>query len=215
MGYADSLQAIHEAKVVAILRGDYQGKWLDIAKALLDGGLNIMEITLNSPGAIDAIKEISGQMGGQMRIGAGTVVTADEVDQAFAAGAQFVIAPNTDADVIKRALFHDLLAIPGAYSPTEVMLAHKLGGGMVKLFPSMPIGPAYIKALRGPMPQIPIMCTGGITPENAAEFLKAGANAVGFTGALVTDDVHQFGGMARLRERAERSVAAIQGLQRA
>ncbi len=214
MIYIEMLRMIQRAKIMVILRGDFRGKWTEIADALMDGGLSVMEVTYGCPDAVEGIKAIKDHVGDRMLVGAGTVMTVVEVDQAVAAGAQFIVSPNTDADVIARSVHHDALPVPGAYSPTEIALAHKLGGALIKVFPSMPIGPSYIKNLRGPMPNIPMICTGGITIENALEFLNAGADAVGLTGALVTDDVHQFGGLARLRERAQRASDAIQKLQR-
>jgi 2-dehydro-3-deoxyphosphogluconate aldolase / (4S)-4-hydroxy-2-oxoglutarate aldolase len=153
------------------------------------------------------------RFGGSALIGAGTVLTPAEVDAAVNAGARYIVAPNTNVDVINRSLELGALPIPGAYTPTEIEFAYRSGAGMVKLFPSMPVGPAYLKNIRGPFPHIPIMCTGGIDIEDAPAFLKAGANAVGMSGTLVNADVTKPGGLERLRERASRVIALVNGLE--
>src|SRR5262249_26809755 len=141
---------------------------------------------------------------------AGTVLTTNEVAQAVDAGATYMVAPNVNADVIECCIKNGVLAIPGAYTPTEIEFAHRIGASMVKLFPAMPIGPEYLKAIRGPFPDIPIMVTGGVTLENIPDFVKAGANAIGMGSVLVGADALKPGGLDRVRERAARAARLVE-----
>jgi 2-dehydro-3-deoxyphosphogluconate aldolase/(4S)-4-hydroxy-2-oxoglutarate aldolase len=202
-------QQIEAHKVVAILRGDFVGVWTDIGGILIEAGITDIEVTLTSPGALDAIRELRTKFSDKATIGAGTVLSTAEVDQAIEAGAQFIVAPNVNLEVIQRCTALDVLSIPGAFTATEIEYAYRMGAGMVKVFPSAPVGPSYIKALRGPFAQIPLVCTGGISPDNAAEFLAAGANAVGITTGMVPADMRQSGALDSLRDQARRVVESI------
>ncbi len=205
----DVLDYLERVKVVAIIRGNFGSAWLDMGAALIEGGISAVEVTMNSEGALEAIQALRSRFGSQAAIGAGTVMTAEQVDQVVDAGAQYIVAPNTNPDVIARCLARGVLAIPGAFTATEIEYAYRLGAGIVKVFPAMSVGPSYFHALRGPYPQIPMMATGGIGVGNVKDFLDAGANAVGLSGALVGSDVLQPGGLTRLREKAQRISAAI------
>mgnify|MGYP000156120399 CR=1 FL=1 len=201
------LERIVETRIVAIFRGDYQGRWLEVAQALIDGGIPVMEVTLNSPGAVDGIALLRARLGERIVLGAGTVLTTDEVRRAADAGASFVVAPDTDESVIEACKSLGLPVIPGAYTPTEIKRAYALGADMVKLFPAQT--PDYIKAIRGPLNHIPLMATGGVELGNAAEFFKAGVKAIGLGSSLTkptftADDI---------RARAAQFVAAAHGRQ--
>src|SRR5258708_21007200 len=185
MQLTETIDQLKEAKIVAILRGNYVGRWQDYAEALLDGGIRAMEITLNSPGAVEGIRTLSAKVSDRALIGAGTVLTADVARRAIDAGAQFIVAPDTMPEVIAVCQERGIPAIPGAYTPTEIRRAWELGASLVKLFPSLT--PAYIKAIRGPFNDIPLMITGGVNLDNAVEFLHAGAEVVG-VGANMTAD---------------------------
>lgn len=200
-------ERILEARLVAILRGDYSGRWLDYAGALLQGGVSVMEITLNSPGALDGIKEVRAALGDRILLGAGTVLTADEVARAADAGAEFIVAPDTDEAVIEAALARGLVAIPGAFTPTEIKRAYRLGAAVVKLFPAQ--SPDYLRAVRAPLDAIPLMATGGIDLDNVVAFMAAGANAVGIGSHLVRPGLSP----DEVLTRATRFVAAISGKQ--
>jgi 2-dehydro-3-deoxyphosphogluconate aldolase / (4S)-4-hydroxy-2-oxoglutarate aldolase len=180
----DTLQHILQHKLVAIIRGPQPADVLRIAEALYQGGVRTLEVTMNSPGALDVIEQLSETMHGKLLLGAGTVLTQEEAEASVKAGARFIISPNVDVETIKSTKQLGAISIPGAYTATEIVLAHKSGADIVKVFPAA-ANPAYIKDLRGPLPHIRLMPTGGITIENIGAFKKAGAVAYGIGSALV------------------------------
>ncbi len=180
----DILEELTRVRIVAIVRGNYGGRWQDYTNALLAGGVTVMEIALNSPGALQGLHELQRAFGSRIRLGVGTALTADDANRAIDAGAQFVIAPDTDETVIATCIRRNTPVIPGAFTPTEIKRAYQLGAAMVKLFPAE--SPSYIRAVRGPLGHVPLMVTGGVTVENAGEYLKAGANALGMGSALTS-----------------------------
>jgi 2-dehydro-3-deoxyphosphogluconate aldolase / (4S)-4-hydroxy-2-oxoglutarate aldolase len=180
-----TLELIFEHRIVAILRGCEPAHVLPIAEALYAGGVRLLEITLNSPGAFEAIETASARLGDSMVIGAGTVLDAAEATSAIAAGARFVLSPSLDIPTIRRTIDLGAVSIPGAFTATEILTAWRHGASIVKVFPAS-VGPAYFRDLRGPLPQIPLMPTGGVNLDNILEFDKAGAVAFGIGSALVT-----------------------------
>ena len=180
----DALKHILQHKLVAIIRGPQPADVLRIAEALYQGGVRTLEVTMNSPGALEVISQLSATMQDKLLLGAGTVLTLQEVEASVKAGAHFIISPNVDVQVIKMTKQLGAISIPGAYTATEIVLAHKTGADIIKVFPAA-ANAAYIKDLRGPLSHIPLMPTGGITLENVAEFKKAGAVAFGIGSALV------------------------------
>ena len=180
----DALKHILQHKLVAIIRGPQPADVLRIAEALYQGGVRKLEVTMNSPGALEVIKQLSATMQDKLLLGTGTVLNTHEVEASVKAGAHFIISPNVDLEIIKRTKQLGAVSIPGAYTATEIVLAHKTGADIIKVFPAA-ANAAYIKDLRGPLPHIPLMPTGGITLENIIEFKKAGAVAYGIGSALV------------------------------
>ncbi len=178
-----SLQQILEHKIVAIVRGAKPGDVVKIAGALHNGGVRLLEVTLNSPNAFAAIEQLSGEMKDKMLIGAGTVLDGHSARDAIAAGARFVISPTLDEETVRTTRRYGAVSIPGAYTPSEVLKAYMLGGDIIKVFPAL--GAGYIKDLLAPLPQIPLMPTGGINLQNIRDFQKAGAVAFGIGSALV------------------------------
>ena len=178
-----ALSHILEHKVVAILRGMPPAELVNIATALYDGGIRILEITLNSPGALPGISELNHLFKHRLLIGAGTVLDAKDALDAIAAGAEFLISPTTDPKVIRIAKDAGVVSIPGAYTPTEILAAHNLGADIVKVFPAPDA--AYIKNIRGPLDQVRLMPTGGIDAGNIKSFAEAGALAFGIGSSLV------------------------------
>lgn len=203
-----ALQEILEHKIVAIIRGVKPADVLKMAVALNEGSVRLLEVTLNSPGALTAIEQLSCEMKGKLLIGAGTVLDAASARDAILAGARFVISPVFDEEIIRATRRYGAVSIPGAYTPTEVLNAYTQGGDIIKVFPSA--GATYIKDLLAPLPQIPLMPTGGINYQNIATFRAAGAVAFGIGSALVdakqpvTEHYLQ-----SLTEKAKQLVAAL------
>lgn len=178
------LSKILQTKIVAIIRGVDPKNVPAIVKALCEGGVTNVEVTLNSSDALAVIRDVASAMGDRMLVGAGTVLDADGARAAIEAGAKFIISPTVDEDTIRYTKESGIVSIPGALTPTEILKAYRLGADIVKVFPAS-MGPAYIKDIRGPLPHIPLMPTGGIQPDNIEEYLKAGGVAFGIGTALV------------------------------
>ncbi|MDZ4764882.1 MAG: bifunctional 4-hydroxy-2-oxoglutarate aldolase/2-dehydro-3-deoxy-phosphogluconate aldolase [Chloroflexota bacterium] len=176
--------------IVAIIRGDYgEDAILQMGEALLEARIVLVEVTLNTRGALESIPKLRKQFGGSMVVGAGTVRTADQVKLALDAGAEFIVSPNFDAAAVARSMAHDILHLPGIATPTEAQQAVNVGCRMVKLFPIDALGGvAYLKALRAPLNDVDFLPTGGIGVENIAEYARAGAVAVGIGSSLVSKD---------------------------
>ena len=180
-----ALSQIYEHRIVAIIRGFGSSNVLKIAEALNEGGIKILEVTMNSPDALTSVKQLSVLMKDKMLIGAGTVLDSDTAKAAINAGAEFIISPCFDPNVVSVTKHLGVVSIPGAFTPTEIVNAFKHGADIIKVFPSS--GANYIKEIRAPLSHIPLMPTGGITQENIVEFFKAGSIAVGIGSALVNN----------------------------
>ncbi|MFQ3566413.1 MAG: bifunctional 4-hydroxy-2-oxoglutarate aldolase/2-dehydro-3-deoxy-phosphogluconate aldolase [Aggregatilineales bacterium] len=202
--------AILSQKIVTIVRGPLSAQIEIIAATLAEEGLTVIEVTLNSPGALRMIEKLAARFSSTMQIGAGTVLTPQQVDQVREAGASFTVSPDTCPPVIRRALSHGLLPLPGAYTATEIRRALRAGAELIKLFPAVPGGPEYLRQMRGPFDDALLIPTGGVTPENIPAFLAAGAAAFGVGRELV---VPTFDGSRAaqdsLRQRAQRFKAAL------
>jgi 2-dehydro-3-deoxyphosphogluconate aldolase/(4S)-4-hydroxy-2-oxoglutarate aldolase len=170
--------------------------------------VEVMEVTFTVPGAVRVLERVAGKLGDRVLLGAGTVLDAETARIALLAGAEFIVSPSTHLDVIRLCARYDKLVMPGAFTPTEVVRAWEAGADIVKVFPSDIHGPAYLKALRGPLPHIRLMPTGGVTLETAADFYCAGACALGVGGSLVEAKAVEAGDMARI-ETLARQFAAI------
>ncbi len=182
-------QAIKRGGIIAILRGDFSAEdTLRVGEALHIGAVNILEVTLNSPSALSALPVLRTHFEGRMLIGAGTVRDVDQVQRASDAGAQFLISPNFDVDIVSFARTLGLLHIPGVFTATEAQTAFKAGCRMLKLFPMEAGGPAYLKSLRAPLNDIDFVPTGGVSLENIADYRRAGAAAVGMGSKLVMNN---------------------------
>jgi 2-dehydro-3-deoxyphosphogluconate aldolase/(4S)-4-hydroxy-2-oxoglutarate aldolase len=182
-GFMTVLEQMLQHKIVAILRGVPAGEVVPVARALYAGGIRVLEVTLNSDQALMQIETLHHSLGHIMLVGAGTVLDIDDAKAARDAGARFLIAPTVDPAVISFARRHDLVSVPGAYTATEVLLAHKSGGDIIKIFPAP--DPAYIKNLLGPLDHIRMMAVGGINAENILQYQQAGAVAFGIASSLV------------------------------
>jgi 2-dehydro-3-deoxyphosphogluconate aldolase/(4S)-4-hydroxy-2-oxoglutarate aldolase len=178
------LSQILNNKIVAIIRGAEPDDVLAIAEALYAGGVRCLEITLNSPGALQVIEHVAAKMEGRILTGAGTVLTAAAASDAVIAGAKFIISPITDIETIHKTKKLGAVSIPGAFTPTEIFTAYSNGADIIKVFPGTS-GPVFIKEVLAPLPHIPLMPTGGINLANIIEFKKAGAVAYGIGKSLV------------------------------
>lgn len=180
-----NLKAILESGVIAVVRVKDATLAINIAKAVAKGGIKAIEITMTVPNALKVIKKVAKELGGRVIIGAGTVLDGKITRATISAGAEFVVGPTLNLELIKVCKKYNKIAIPGAFSPTEIFSAWQKGADIVKVFPAGVAGPEYFKDLRGPLPQIMLLPTGGVNLQNAGDFIKAGAVAIAVGGALV------------------------------
>lgn len=181
----DPTQRLLSSGIVGIIRAPDGKQLVDVARALLAGGIDVLEVTFTVPQAHKVLEQVADALGDKVLLGAGTVLDTETCRTAILAGAEFIVAPGTNLDVIRMCKRYSKLALPGALTPTEVITAWEAGADFVKVFPCDVLGPAHIRALRGPLPQVRMIPTGGVTLETAADFLKAGACALGVGSALI------------------------------
>jgi 2-dehydro-3-deoxyphosphogluconate aldolase/(4S)-4-hydroxy-2-oxoglutarate aldolase len=179
------LKSLNEAAVVAVIRAPSADAAVAMSHALVRGGVTGVEVTFTTPGAADAIARVRKELPNAL-VGAGTVLAAAELSAACDAGAKFLVSPHFDPELLEQARARGVPYLPGALTPTEIVRAWKAGAACVKLFPGSAVGPGYVKAIRGPLPDVPLMPTGGVDEKNLVEWLKAGVIAVGMGGALAT-----------------------------
>ncbi len=206
---SDLLEVLKQHKLVAIVRGISKAHADHTAQALADGGVHLLEATMNTLGALGMISHWRERHAGRLRVGAGTVLNVAMAKEAIAAGAEFLISPNVDEAVIEYAVGQGVPIWPGAMTPTEIVRAHVAGAEAIKLFPSGPLGVSYFKDVRGPLGHVPLIAVGGIGLDNAAEFLRAGAVAVGVGSNLVDPKLIVAGRFDELAALAARYVAAV------
>lgn len=204
----DQLNVIADAGVVAVIRTDTAEELVSICQAMADGGIRGVEITMTSPGAIEAIREASRVLKGRAIIGAGSVLDPETARAAMLAGADFIVGPVANLDVIGMCKRYGRIVIPGAFSPTEILQAWEAGADVVKVFPATRLGPSFIKDVLGPIPQVKLTPTGGVTLDNLGEFLKAGAAFAGVGTALVNKRMVAEQNWAELTRVAEKYVEA-------
>jgi 2-dehydro-3-deoxyphosphogluconate aldolase / (4S)-4-hydroxy-2-oxoglutarate aldolase len=200
-----------EVGIIPVVRAGSAKQAIAAAVAVAAGGISIVEVTMTVPGALDAITQLVKTLGKEVIVGAGTVLDVDAARQCFDAGAEFLVSPGLDLGTVKAANQAGRLIMAGALTPTEVITAWKGGADFVKVFPASAVGGAsYLKALRGPLPQIPLVPTGGVNLNTAADFLKAGASALGIGGELVLAAALTSGNVAQITELARRYVEIVQ-----
>lgn len=205
----DRLAPARRAGVLAVLRAPSPEVALDAAEALVLGGVTGLEITYSTPEAPRVIAELVARHGDDAYIGAGTVTTPQQASDAAGAGARFLVSPGTRPELTRAMLATGLTTMTGALTPSEVMEALELGSHVVKIFPASLGGPGYLGALRGPFPDAPLMPTGGVTPDNLADWFRAGAIAVGAGGDLVSGADLQAGRFDEVERKARRFAAAV------
>jgi len=199
-------ETIRKEKIIAIVRGVGKGSIVNIAEALLAGGIKILEVTCNTEGVFEMIETLCEKMGDKMVIGAGTVITTQLCERALEAGAEFMIAPDTNPDVIDYCVRQDVAVLPGAATATEILTAKRHGAKMVKIFPAADIGIDYIKRLRGPIDDVDFVAVGGVRPENIADFFSAGCIAIGVGDSVVPKEFVEKGDWQAITETARRYV---------
>jgi 2-dehydro-3-deoxyphosphogluconate aldolase/(4S)-4-hydroxy-2-oxoglutarate aldolase len=185
MSKEDQLRQVLDCGIVAVVRAQDSEQLVEVVRALADGGVTVVEITMTVPGALDVVKKVRQSLGDRVLLGAGTILDPETARAAFLAGAEYIVAPTVNLEVIRLCQRYDKLAMPGAFTPTEILGAWEAGADIVKVFPAEVVGPAFFKAVRGPLPQIRLMPTGGVDLSTAAAFLNAGACCLGVGGQLV------------------------------
>jgi 2-dehydro-3-deoxyphosphogluconate aldolase/(4S)-4-hydroxy-2-oxoglutarate aldolase len=180
-----ALAHVQKTRIIAILRGDMRGFEIPITDALISGGITAIEVTTVSADYAGVIRRLVSRFVTKAAIGVGTVLTESQLEEAHEAGASFVVSPNTNLHIISQTRALGMASFPGAYTPTEIVRAWDSGANAVKVFPAVSLGPAYFKALRGPLPQIKLIPTGGIHVRNLSEYMETGVFAVGVGSELV------------------------------
>ena len=209
----DVLKALEETRLVAIIRGMDPEICVHLAEAYAEGGIRLVEVTFDQTGdpakTVAAIKAIRERFAGRLRVGAGTVLTAAQLQAVIDAGGEFMVTPSTNPVLIRAASAAGLATMPGAFSPTEVVTAHEAGADVVKIFPVRALGPQYVKDILAPLKHIRLMAVGGVNPDNAADYLKAGCVGVGASGSLVNKEWIAAGEWSKIAAEARRFIANL------
>lgn len=203
------LSRLLEGKVVAVVRLDSGDQLIKVAEALKAGGVTAIEFTVPTPGALEMIKQAAAHFGDEVLMGAGTVLDSETARAAILSGAQFIVTPALNLKTIQLCRRYGKPVIPGALTPTEILTAWEAGADMVKVFPADSMGPGYLKAVLAPLPQVRLAPTGGISADNAADYLKAGATALGVGGKLVDKQAVARGDFSALTAEAQRLMQAV------
>lgn len=209
MTETEVIQTIERGQIIAILRGDFMQREFEVVSILEQAGITAVEMTLNSPGAFDGISRLARHFGSRIAIGAGTVVRVDQVNSVADVGASFIVSPNRNLAVIQATKHRGMISIPGCFTPSEILEAMDAGADAAKLFPAGSLGPGFVKAIRGPIPDVRLVPTGGVDPESAPKYLASGAWALGVGSELAGPDAVAPGGLERLLSRAAAFVAVV------
>lgn len=209
ISHYEILHRLMEGKVVAVVRLDSGEQLIQVAEALKKGGLTAIEFTMSTPGALDMIKQAAVHLGKDVLMGAGTVLDPETARAAILTGAEFIVTPTLNLGIIAMAKRYGKPVVSGAFTPTEILTAWEAGADMVKVFPASVGGPGYIKAVLAPLPQVRLVPTGGVSAENAADYMKAGATALGIGGNLVDKAAVSQGDWSKITGEARRLMAAV------
>ena len=210
MNKTEKLDLIRKTGVIAIMRAQSSDQLIAAADAIKAGGVRVIEVTMTTPGALDVIAEATHRYGEDVLFGAGSVLDAETARAALLAGAGFVVAPTLNLDVVALCNRYSIPVMPGCFTPTEMLTAWEAGADMVKLFPAEIGGPALVKAIRAPLPQLEIVPVGGVNLDTAADFIRNGAAALGVGSSLVNQKLLDAGDMAELTRRAARFIEEVQ-----
>lgn len=196
------LHRVLDCGIVAVVRSQDSQQLVDVVKALADGGVTVAEITMTVPGALDVVRAARQALGDRVLLGAGTILDPETARAAILAGAEYIVSPTLNLDVIRMCRRYDKLVMPGAFTPTEILTAWEAGADIVKVFPADVVGPTFFKAIRGPLPQIRVMPTGGVDLKTAKSFLQAGACCLGVGGQLVDPEAIKQRNFDKIRDLA-------------
>lgn len=209
MSTHQNLSRVLDSGIVAIIRASSGEQLVNVARALYEGGIDVIEVTFTVPGVLDIISAVRKDLGNKILLGAGTVLDTESARAALLAGAEFIVSPTVNPQVIQLCRRYDKMILPGAFTPTEVVTAWEHGADIVKVFPADIGGPSYLKSLHGPLPQVRLLPTGGVNLDTLADFMKAGACAVGLGSALVEKKAVEQGDMARITDLATQYVDLV------
>jgi 2-dehydro-3-deoxyphosphogluconate aldolase/(4S)-4-hydroxy-2-oxoglutarate aldolase len=209
MSRSDALQRILDCGIVAVVRSPHADQLVSVARALLEGGICAIEITMTVPDAMNVIRRVAAEMGGDVVLGAGTILDTETARAALLAGAEYIVSPILNLDVIRLCKRYGKPVMPGAFTPTEILSAWDSGADIVKVFPADVGGPAYLKSILAPLPQLRLMPTGGVDLSTAADFLRAGACCLGVGSSLVDQAAIRNREFGRIRELAERFASTV------
>jgi 2-dehydro-3-deoxyphosphogluconate aldolase / (4S)-4-hydroxy-2-oxoglutarate aldolase len=209
MSKEQQLRQVLDCGIVAVVRSRDSLQLVEVAKALVEGGVGVIEITMSVPDALDVLRQVRKALGDRILLGAGTILDTETARAAMLAGAEFLVAPTLNLDVIRLCQRYDKLVMPGAFTPTEILTAWEAGADVVKVFPADVVGPAFFRAVRAPLPQVKLMPTGGVDLTTAADFLKAGACCLGVGGQLVEPKAVAERNFDRIRDLARQYVAIV------
>jgi 2-dehydro-3-deoxyphosphogluconate aldolase/(4S)-4-hydroxy-2-oxoglutarate aldolase len=204
------LRRVLECGLVAVVRSPDSQQLVEVTRALADGGVTVAEITMTVPDALDVVRQVRRALGDRVLLGAGTILDAETARAALLAGAEYLVAPTVNFEVIRLCQRYDKLVMPGAFTPTEILGAWEAGADVIKVFPAEVVGPAFFRAVRGPLPQVRLMPTGGVDLTTAADFLRAGACCLGVGSQLVEPKAVAEGNFDRIRDLARRYAAIVQ-----
>ncbi|WP_165250654.1 bifunctional 4-hydroxy-2-oxoglutarate aldolase/2-dehydro-3-deoxy-phosphogluconate aldolase [Paludisphaera soli] len=213
MSREKNLRRILEGGIVAVVRAESGESLVKVVEALADGGVTAAEITFTVPDALDVIRDARRALGDAVVLGAGTVLDPETARAAILAGAEYLVSPTVNLEVIRLARRYDKAVMPGAFTPTEILAAWEAGADVVKVFPAEIGGPPFLKAVRGPLPQVRLMPTGGVDLATADAFLKAGACCLGVGGSLVEPKAVAAGDFARIRDLASKYAAIVKAFR--
>ena len=209
MSRAETVARIEREGIVAVIRLEHAAVLSRVVEALVAGGVRAIEVTMTVPGAVESIRQLAAPASDDVLLGAGTVLDPETARRTIDAGARFVVSPVFRPSLIEACHAAGVPALPGCYTPTEILNAWDAGADIVKVFPAGGLGPAYFKDVRAPLPQVKLMPTGGVSIDNAGEWIRAGAVAVGVGSALVDPRLVAAGDFAAITERAARIVEHV------
>jgi 2-dehydro-3-deoxyphosphogluconate aldolase/(4S)-4-hydroxy-2-oxoglutarate aldolase len=209
MSMETDLQRVLDAGIVAVVRSPDSGQLVEVCRALADGGVTVVEITMTVPDALDVARAARKALGDRVLLGAGTILDPETGRAALLAGAEYLVSPTLNLEVVRLCRRYGKLVMPGCFTPTEILTAWEAGADVIKVFPAEVLGPAFFKAVRAPLPQVRLMPTGGVDLSTAADFLKAGACCLGIGSQLVEPKAVAAGDFERIRELARQYVRIV------